>query len=63
MSNITLLKHQIDGYCLHMDYDKEFLKNNSNIIKSASVVKIISEFTCNTKNLVQTFVTSRIIHF
>lgn len=36
-----ILKHQIDGYCLHMDYDKEFLKNNSNIIKSASVVKII----------------------
>lgn len=36
-----ILKHQIDGYCLHMDYDKEFLKNNSNIIRSASVVKII----------------------
>lgn len=36
-----IIKHKIDGYCLHLDYDKEFLKNNSNIIKSASVVKIV----------------------
>lgn len=36
-----IIKHKIDGYCLHLDYDKEFLKNNSNIIKSASVIKIV----------------------
>lgn len=36
-----ILKHKIDGYCLHLDYDKEFLKNNSNVIKSASIIKLI----------------------